>query len=260
MTLATRCSHCLTLFRVSALQLQQHAGQVRCGSCGQVFSGVAGLTPGDAAAWQAGLDQDHRLPSRSIPNQLDRWTGVQQRRAAPLPWTPTARWAVGILLSFLFVQTVWWQRASVIGILPILDKPLQAAAHALGSAAAAPASSGVAIIGSNLSRTSDRQLQVELRIAHRGTVATNWPFFELTLQDTQARDLARLALSPVDYVVKPDRLNAGSMGQIGPRLLPGQEFDLTAFIDIGRLAGPPDAPEAKPTPSGFRLGLFDQLR
>lgn len=42
-TLITRCDHCQTVFRISAMQLQARGGQVRCGRCLQVFDGLAGL-------------------------------------------------------------------------------------------------------------------------------------------------------------------------------------------------------------------------
>lgn len=45
MALATRCPHCLTIFRVANDQLKLHAGLVRCGSCQQTFNGVEHLVP-----------------------------------------------------------------------------------------------------------------------------------------------------------------------------------------------------------------------
>ena len=43
--LTTCCAHCRTKFRVTAAQLQAHAGQVRCGRCMQVFNALAALAP-----------------------------------------------------------------------------------------------------------------------------------------------------------------------------------------------------------------------
>lgn len=45
MPLNTRCSHCSTVFRVTADQLQKRGGRVRCGKCLQVFDGLSGLAP-----------------------------------------------------------------------------------------------------------------------------------------------------------------------------------------------------------------------
>lgn len=49
-SLTTRCAHCQTVFRVTTVQLQAHAGQVRCGRCMQVFDALAALAPEPAVA------------------------------------------------------------------------------------------------------------------------------------------------------------------------------------------------------------------
>jgi len=41
--LITTCTHCLARFRVTPQQLNAKQGQVRCGRCGQVFSGFEAL-------------------------------------------------------------------------------------------------------------------------------------------------------------------------------------------------------------------------
>jgi predicted Zn finger-like uncharacterized protein len=38
--LATQCPHCGTQFRVTLAQLELRDGQVRCGSCREVFNGI----------------------------------------------------------------------------------------------------------------------------------------------------------------------------------------------------------------------------
>lgn len=43
MALATTCPHCQTRFRVTAAQLQQRAGRVRCGLCRKAFDGLQEL-------------------------------------------------------------------------------------------------------------------------------------------------------------------------------------------------------------------------
>src|SRR5690349_22500184 len=43
MSLVTRCTVCATAFRVQRSQLAARGGKVRCGKCGTVFDGVAGL-------------------------------------------------------------------------------------------------------------------------------------------------------------------------------------------------------------------------
>src|SRR5258706_4432287 len=43
LSLVTRCQVCATAFRVQRSQLAARGGKVRCGKCGTVFDGVAGL-------------------------------------------------------------------------------------------------------------------------------------------------------------------------------------------------------------------------
>ncbi len=45
MSLLTRCTHCHTVFRITAEQLQAHGGKVRCGRCLQIFDGMIALAP-----------------------------------------------------------------------------------------------------------------------------------------------------------------------------------------------------------------------
>ncbi len=45
MSLLTRCTHCHTVFRITAEQLQAYGGKVRCGRCLQIFDGMVALAP-----------------------------------------------------------------------------------------------------------------------------------------------------------------------------------------------------------------------
>lgn len=45
MSLLTRCTHCHTVFRITAEQLQARGGKVRCGRCLQIFDGMVALAP-----------------------------------------------------------------------------------------------------------------------------------------------------------------------------------------------------------------------
>jgi predicted Zn finger-like uncharacterized protein len=56
MSLATRCMHCGTVFRVVEDQLKVSEGWVRCGRCGEVFNAVEGL-----------FDLDREPPPEWIP-------------------------------------------------------------------------------------------------------------------------------------------------------------------------------------------------
>lgn len=58
MAMLTRCPHCDTVFRVTPQQLQKQQGQVRCGSCMQVFDGFRTLS-----------SESDRAMARSISEQ-----------------------------------------------------------------------------------------------------------------------------------------------------------------------------------------------
>lgn len=50
MTLVTRCPTCGTAFRTQPAQLSARGGKVRCGKCGTIFNGVAGLIEEERSA------------------------------------------------------------------------------------------------------------------------------------------------------------------------------------------------------------------
>ena len=75
MALATQCPHCKTTFRVAHDQLKLRAGIVRCGTCNEVFDGIAALI--DTAA-PASQPTDAALP------------GAVPKSAMPLPYAPAS--------------------------------------------------------------------------------------------------------------------------------------------------------------------------
>src|SRR3954447_14975733 len=68
-TLATRCPVCGTAFRVQREQLGARAGKVRCGKCGAVFDGIAGLV--EEGAEKLAIEPSPQMglfdPSRRTP-------------------------------------------------------------------------------------------------------------------------------------------------------------------------------------------------
>lgn len=65
MSLLTRCLHCKTLFRVTAAQLAQREGTVRCGRCMTVFDAYAALALDKTPALAAPV---HATPAPPPPN------------------------------------------------------------------------------------------------------------------------------------------------------------------------------------------------
>jgi len=64
MSLATKCPHCRTTFKVANDQLKLHAGLVRCGVCQQIFNGIEQLTEAQAPTQQHAEQNDQ--PAKSI--------------------------------------------------------------------------------------------------------------------------------------------------------------------------------------------------
>ncbi|HRH30423.1 MAG TPA: zinc-ribbon domain-containing protein, partial [Aquabacterium sp.] len=56
MSLATRCTHCGTIFKVVQDQLKVSEGWVRCGRCHEVFNAMEGL-----------FDMDREPPPARVP-------------------------------------------------------------------------------------------------------------------------------------------------------------------------------------------------
>src|SRR3954469_22270345 len=86
-SLVTRCRVCATAFRVQRAQLEARGGRVRCGKCGTVFDGVAGLV-------EEGVERLRLEPSPQLglfdPSRHAYDTGMQavENRASddmPLP-------------------------------------------------------------------------------------------------------------------------------------------------------------------------------
>ena len=82
-SLTTCCAHCRTVFRVTTVQLQAHAGQVRCGRCMQVFNALAALAP-EAAPVERGPLPGSAPPPESVRVEAP----VIETPAATAPVTP----------------------------------------------------------------------------------------------------------------------------------------------------------------------------
>jgi predicted Zn finger-like uncharacterized protein len=81
--LYTQCSHCDTVFQLTADTLRAAGGQVRCGRCGEVFNALARLaedasafpTPGESSPGESALEMEARadeilqspMPTRPAP-------------------------------------------------------------------------------------------------------------------------------------------------------------------------------------------------
>jgi predicted Zn finger-like uncharacterized protein len=82
MSLATRCTHCGTIFKVVQDQLKVSEGWVRCGRCHEVFNALEGL-----------FDLEREAPPARVPQVPEASPPPQAPPAHPAPHTPSAAMA-----------------------------------------------------------------------------------------------------------------------------------------------------------------------
>ncbi len=84
MSLATRCTHCGTIFKVVQDQLKVSEGWVRCGRCHEVFNAMEGLFDMDREPPPA------RVPAARMPVAAPPAPAAQPSPPAPAPTPPAA--------------------------------------------------------------------------------------------------------------------------------------------------------------------------
>ena len=102
MSLVTRCPRCRTLFRVMPVQLQAHAGQVRCGRCMEVFDGFEALAAEQANAISGPIRfEPESEPAAMAPRGTPAVAGAPAQPAATAPATGAAPAPVSALRARL---------------------------------------------------------------------------------------------------------------------------------------------------------------
>lgn len=273
MSLATRCPDCKTLFKVSLGQLQTHGGQVRCGHCHHVFSGVDHLTAADADAWlglQTALhtpspvdatfgnlpktDADANATAFLNPASAARkplWPSLQRRvQAVQAPWHAPSHYLViyGLLSALLVIQIVVASRGWILSGLPPLANWVSHSSPSLQWWAARPASQALNVEGSGLSRLSDQQLQLDITLQNTSNLPSRWPHLQVSLTDSQNQVLAAQVLSPSQYLRiqnTPEQLKTPFPAQ--------HTAELQAFINTADLRLQLPGTQAV----GFKLRLVD---
>ncbi|MFN4329486.1 MAG: DUF3426 domain-containing protein [Limnobacter sp.] len=256
MSLATRCPNCQTLFKVSAGQLQVHQGQVRCGQCNSVFSGIEYLTASDSQIWQdLHLDGPANSPPETQPTATDFLTrrdrparhGLATRLRLPSLSPANRRWAM-LALLLAVLQTAWWARHPL-----LVHLPAQAANWPMPSwlahATAAPASTALVIDGSGFQAMDETHVRVEITLRNTLNWPSQWPAFRVRLTDPQGSEIASLVLAPADYQLR----DGPPAAQASP--LKGQHtIELLAYLNLQDLQA--QFPENGAT--GFQLSLLDR--
>ncbi len=249
MSLATRCPVCGTAFRVQREQLAARSGKVRCGKCGAVFDGIAGLV--EEGAEKLAIEPSPQLglfdPSRRGPASAD-------EPDAPVPAfmleeeAPKRRtwlWALAALVAALVLsaQAAYRYRAELAALSPAARAPLVAACRALRCEVSLPRRPDqMAIESSDLQTDLRRDGLIVLNavLRNRSRFPQDYPALELTLTDEGDRPLLRRVLAPRDYLEPARAAQLLTQG-----IAPGGEAQLRVFLDPNRTKA-----------TGYRLYLF----
>lgn len=257
MNLFTCCTKCQTTFRVTTQQLQSSGGQVRCGSCNQVFDAFATMTAQEPR--QETAPDPARMPA--VPSPPAVADPVPQNAPAPaaprvdpaaglyewefrMPAAPrrTGMWLglSALLAGLLGIQAAYGFRTELSVALPQTRALYERACAAIGCSMASPTLSGFLHIEASDLKAVDvavpNEIELTASIRSRAPVDLPHPAFELTLTDAQDQAIARRVFSPREYI--PGAMAGGS-------IRPGGELPLHMFLNTGELRA-----------AGYRLYLF----
>jgi len=247
MSLVTRCQVCATAFRVQRAQLAARGGKVRCGKCGAVFDGVAGLVdesvPGlrlepspqlglfDPARGRAvTLEDDADLPAFLVDE-------VPDRRS-------TFLWAIAAVIAAaaLAGQVVYRYRAELGVLSPGMRASLEAACRLVGCRVPLPRRPELMGIDSSDLQADPRaesRIVLNALLRNRAPFPQEYPSLELTLTDDADKAVLRRVLAPGDYLDKP----RAALAPDG--IAAGGEAALHVNLDTGSVRA-----------TGYRLYLF----
>jgi predicted Zn finger-like uncharacterized protein len=246
MSLVTRCRVCATAFRVQRSQLAARGGKVRCGKCGTVFDGVAGLVEETSELFQFEPSPQLGLfdPSRSGP-------GPEMYEALPeflVREEPKPRsvllWGFLLLLAAaaLAGQAIYRYRTELAVLAPGTRESLAAACRLLRCKLSLPRRPDLMSIESSdlqADARAENVIVLNAVLRNRAPFAQEFPALEFTLIDDAQRPVLRRVLAPADYV-EPERAAALAQG-----FAPGAETSFRLSFDTGRARA-----------TGYRLYLF----
>ncbi len=260
MSLATRCPHCNTLFKVTSGQLQTHEGKVRCGQCKTVFSGIEHLTSADTQVWQTlslgsnGTEQqaDH-LASSSTTAQHSAEDLFAQHEIKPSPFSlkgssPAQKWACGVLIMLLGLQWAWTQRMQWAPQFPGLVAYIEQAEDPIKHWFTQKPTTALVVDGSGLQALDEHNIRVDLTLRNASALPSQWPHLKLDLLDSQGLILASKGLSPADYQLRGEEAASQAAAIDGKKTV-----EVLAYLNLSNLNT--QLPESAAT--GFRLELFD---
>ena len=272
----TRCPHCQTAFRVLPEQLKARNGQVRCGTCRDVFNALDSLTDEILAATTATIEVPETIPEPVVIAESEMPPSVEEvdtgaaavteatveevEPAAVEPeesidegpaeetWEvveelpPPRRWpwgfGISILLMLAAAQLIFIFRVELAVLSPELRPALVAGCDWVGCVLPRPRKPELlGIDSSDLAPANDDRLLFTATLKNRAPFDQDYPHLELALTDMQDNALLRKVLAPADY-------------------LPAGQTPAAGFAARGELAVKLTF-EARGVPAiGYRLYLF----
>lgn len=249
MSLITRCPTCATAFRVAPGQLSARAGRVRCGKCGALFDGLAGLVEAGSEPLligptpQLGLFDPARKPppgeTRNDPQPLPAFMAQDPRPPRRLLW-----WTLSVLAALALAgQALFHYRSEVAARLPWTRVALAEGCRLIGCTVPLPRQLRLLSIDSYEVRADPKRegvIVLNAVIRNRAPYAQEYPALQFALTDESGDPLSSRILAPRDY------LDAGQAGHlIGRGIEPSGEASFTVYLDTNRTRA-----------SGYRLELF----
>jgi len=274
--LITTCGHCGARFRVTPQQLNAKQGQVRCGSCQQVFNGFESLerlpdddTGSRLLAAREAAERALGKPARPVeeietldipqeapppapaPEPVEPEGAPRTRRLLrpdltlpppPKPKPPARAWRFGVALMIvlLAMEGAYAYRSPLAQRYPVLRPWLESACAAVRCAV--PWSRYEQLLkleDSELLEVPGKPQEIALnaRIRNLANVAQEYPHLELTLTDLTGQAAIRRVLRPTDYLGRPV-----SGAEVMP---PGSELSVQLRLETPRIKA-----------TGYELLLF----
>lgn len=249
MSLITRCQVCATAFRVQRSQLAARGGKVRCGKCGTVFDGVAGLVEegGELLLFepspQLGLFDPARRAAHSAAAFDDEDAPLPEFLTKPEP-SERSPWLWGFLVvvaaAALAAQAAYRYRTEIAVLAPGARGVLLSACRLLRCEVPLPRRPELMSIESSdlqADSTSPSVMVLTATLRNRAGFSQAFPLLELSLTSAQDRTIARRVLNPKDYVPRGTQMSSGFAA--------GSELSVRVYIEAASLR-----------PTGYRLYLF----
>ena len=252
MSLVTRCSNCATAFRVVPGQLSARNGRVRCGKCGTVFDGIAGLV--EEGHEPLRLEPSPQLglfdPSRQDPPRVDQVFEGDDDEPLPAFMAEPARprralwWSLMLLAALALAgQAAYYFRSEIAVTVPGARAPLDAACRYLHCEVRLPRLLRLLSIDSYEVRADPRRqgvIVLNAVIRNRAPFPQEYPALQFTLTDEANRHLVSRSVSPSEYLDANRAAQLMSQGIDG-----GGEASLTVYFDASRTRA-----------TGYELVLF----